>query len=88
MPLLFVLWFGWCFMAGGDGIFFALMLIFPTILVEKMPLVAALFPDFPPLWWQWTLIFVCGYAQWLLINYLGLKALHFIKGRSANRQAS
>lgn len=92
LPLIFVLWFIHCYLGGGDGIFFALMSSFPTVLVEKIPFVEAcvkaLFPTYPPAWWQWTEIFVYGYIQWLLLNYLLLRGIHLVKRRSANRQVA
>lgn len=85
LPLTFVAWFTLCYLVGGDGIFFALMASYPTILVEKIPFVEALSPSYPPVWRQWTDVFVCGYIQWLLVNYLLLKAYCLVKRRSAHR---
>jgi hypothetical protein len=82
LPLIFVLLFGWCFLAGGDGILFACMLGFPTLLLTK------LFQDAESLVWQWTIIFVCGYAQWLLVNFLILKGIDLIKRWMGNQKAN
>jgi len=79
LPLIFVLWFAYFFMAGGEGILFALIPSYPTILVVS-PVEEAL-----PLWAQWTTIFACGYIQCLLVNYLLLKGYCLIKRRSAHR---
>ena len=85
LPLIFVAWFTFCYLVGGDGIFFALMASYPTILVEKLPFVEALSPTYLPVWRQWTDVIVCGYIQWLLVNYLLLKGYCHIKRRSAHR---
>jgi len=37
LPLIFVAWFTFCYLVGGDGVFFALMASYPTILVETLP---------------------------------------------------
>ena len=87
LPLIFVLWFTYCYLIGGDGILFALIPSYPTVLVMILPVEEALFPSYP-LWAQWITIFACGYIQWLLVNYLLLRGIHLIKRRSANRQVA
>jgi len=80
VPLVFVLLFGRCYLSGGDGILFACMLSFPTLLLTK------LYEGAESLAWQWTEIFVCGYAQWLLVNFLILKGIDLIKRRMGNQK--
>lgn len=82
LPLIFVLLFGRCFLIGGDGKLLACMLSFPTLLLTQWvprPHSAA---------WDWTTIFVCGYAQWLLVNYLILKGIDLIKRWMGNQKPS
>lgn len=90
LPLIFVLWFSYCYLIGGDGIIFAFMGGYPTVFVTALSA-----DPLTPIWAQWTMIFACGYIQWLLINYLLLKGyhlllkgFHLIRRKSANRQAN
>ncbi len=83
LPLTFVVWCAYFYLAGGGGIFFGALGSYPALLVTKISfierLVEATFANSTPIWWQWSEILLCGYTQWLAINFLLLKGNHLTK---------